>query len=90
MSTNSQTPNPMVPNTVTATASAGAETASTATEQKFDGEWVKATREKLNLTQQEFCAKVGVSQGLVSQVEKGRTPVSKKFKAKIDALLASN
>lgn len=90
MSTNNQTPVPTAPNTVTATASAGAETASTATETKFDGEWVKATREKLNLTQQEFCAKVGVSQGLVSQVEKGRTPVSKKFKAKIDALLASN
>lgn len=90
MSTNNQTPAPTTPNTVTATASAGAETASTATEQKFDGEWVKSTREKLNLTQQEFCAKVGVSQGLVSQVEKGRTPVSKKFKAKIDALLASN
>lgn len=90
MSTNNQTQNPTAPTTVTATASAGAETASTATETKFDGEWVKKTREKLNLTQQEFCAKVQVSQGLVSQVEKGRTPVSKKFKAKIEALLASN
>jgi DNA-binding transcriptional regulator YiaG len=91
MSTNNQTPNPETPNTVTAPATASAETASTTTETtNFNGAWVKATREKLNLTQQEFCAKVGVSQGLVSQVEKGRTPVSKKFKAKIDALLASN
>lgn len=57
---------------------------------EFNGAWVKSVREKLNLTQQEFCEKVGVSQGLVSQVEKGHTPVSKKFKAKIEALLAAN
>ncbi len=60
------------------------------TQAQADGEWVKAVRAKLNLTQQEFCAKVGVSQGLVSQVEKGRTPVSKKFKTKIEALLTAN
>lgn len=58
--------------------------------EKYDGAWVKATRERLKLTQQEFCAKVGVTQGLVSQVEKGHTPVSKKFKAKIEAVLKAN
>ena len=55
-----------------------------------DSDWVKSVRKKLNLTQQEFCAKAGVSQGLVSQVEKGTSPMSKKFKAKIEALLAAN
>lgn len=66
------------------------ETNAPKTAAQADGEWVKSVREQLKLTQQEFCAKVGVSQGLVSQVEKGRTPVSKKFKAKIEALLNSN
>ena len=55
-----------------------------------NGEWVKSVREQLKLTQQELCAKINVSQGLISQVEKGRTPVSKKLKSKLEALLSSN
>lgn len=65
-------------------------TTTTTTTEKYDGQWVKSVRKGLKLTQQEFCAKVGVTQGLVSQVEKGSTPVSKKFKEKIEALLKSN
>jgi DNA-binding transcriptional regulator YiaG len=87
MSTNSQNTQPQT-DTVTADLTKVAEANAPKTE--YNGAWVKSVREKLNLTQQEFCEKVRVSQGLVSQVEKGRTPVSKKFKAKIESLLASN
>lgn len=91
MSTNNQTPNPEAQSTATTPATASVETASTTTTtEKCDGQWVKSVRERLKLTQQEFCARIQVSQGLISQVEKGRTPVSKKLKNKIDNLLASN
>lgn len=88
MDTNSQTPNPQTTDAVTADITQVAET--NAPKVEYNGAWVKSVREKLQLTQQEFCEKVGVSQGLVSQVEKGRTPVSKKFKAKIESLLNAN
>lgn len=88
MSTNSQNTQPQSTDAVTADLTKVTDANAPKTE--YNGAWVKSVREKQGLTQQEFCEKVGVSQGLVSQVEKGRTPVSKKLKAKIEALLASN
>lgn len=55
-----------------------------------NGAWVKKVRKESGLTQVEFCKKVGISQGLVSQVEKGGTPLSNKFIKKIEAFLEVN
>lgn len=44
---------------------------------------LKAIRKKLGLNQIAFSRKLGISQGLVSQVESGRTPVSGKLETKL-------
>ena len=82
----------MTTNTATQTSATEASTSTTSAPKvtECNGEWVKSVRDQLKLTQQELCAKINVSQGLISQVEKGRTPVSKKLKSKLEALLSSN
>jgi ribosome-binding protein aMBF1 (putative translation factor) len=58
-----------------------------ATTVEKNGNWVKKVRKESGLTQVEFCKQVGISQGLVSQVEKGSTLLSNKFRKKIEAFL---
>ena len=45
----------------------------------ISGKTILAFRERLSLNQRDLAAKLGVTQGLISQVEGGRLPVSKKM-----------
>ena len=51
-----------------------------ATTMEVTGATVKSIREAQGANQCNFAKELGVSQGLISQVEKGTTPVSKKLK----------
>ena len=46
-------------------------------------EMFRSTRTKMGMNQSEFAKMLGVSQGLVSLIEAGRTPVSKKISLKL-------
>jgi DNA-binding XRE family transcriptional regulator len=43
----------------------------------------RMVRETLGMNQSDFAKAIGVSQGLVSLIESGRTPVSKKVSSKL-------
>lgn len=49
----------------------------------MSGEDVKAIRVKLNLTQSEFAALLGVTQNCISYVETGQRPLTGKLRIKI-------
>lgn len=46
----------------------------------------KMTRSSLGMNQADFAKALGISQGLVSLIESGRTPVSKKVTSKLSEL----
>lgn len=50
---------------------------------------LKTFRKEQGWNQQEAAQKLGVSQGLISQVESGRIPMSKKLRAKMDSFSKS-
>lgn len=56
------------------------------TEQLNPRRLFKITRSSLGMNQADFAKALGVSQGLVSLIESGRTPVSKKVTSKLSEL----
>jgi DNA-binding transcriptional regulator YiaG len=79
--------------TTTQTTTSGTQTSELATAfTKFEtspgSESLKALRDALKMNQVEMATALSVCQGLVSQVEKGRTPVSKRLKTKVAELKA--
>lgn len=52
-------------------------------------EWVKKSREKLNLTQDELAEQSGVSKQMIDAIENGRRPVHLGTKRKLEKVLES-